>query len=271
MTRLVLALLLLAPGLIACGGDETPEPAAAEVPEVEVEEAAEEAPPPAYPNEACVRVVVVAWQGAVAAGDDITRSEAEAQTRAAEIRARIEGGADIAEIARTDSDASSSGPRGGMLGTYTREDFPPIHAPIRDAAFDLEIDELSQIIRAPYGFVVARRCAVEKIHSRHILIRYTGARNAGDDITRSQQEARARVEEIHAQATAPGADFAAIARETSEDGSAEDGGDIGMVGRGLLSQAYEEAAWALEVDGISPVVESDYGYHIIQRLADEAP
>lgn len=269
MTRLLLALLVV-PGLIACGGEETPEPPVAAEPEVAVEEP--EAPPaPAYPNEACVRVVVVAWQGAVAAGDDITRSEADAQTRAAEIRARIEGGADIADVARADSDASSSGPRGGMLGTYTREDFPEIHAPIRDAAFDLEIDELSQVIRAPYGFVVARRCAVEKIHSRHILVRYAGARNAGDDTTRSQEEARARAEELRGQVSAAGADFAAIARENSEDGSAEDGGDIGMVGRGLLSQAYEEAAWALEVDGISPIVESDYGYHIIQRLADEAP
>ena len=96
--------------------------------------------------------------------------------------------------------------------------------------------------------------------------RYRGAKNAGDDVTRSKSAAEALAREIHAQVTATGADFAAIARERSEDSSAARGGDVGNVGRGRLAAAYEAAAFALPTDGISGVVESEFGYHVIQRL-----
>ncbi|HJL16067.1 MAG TPA: peptidylprolyl isomerase [Sandaracinaceae bacterium LLY-WYZ-13_1] len=252
--------------LNGCGEEST----APEAPEEQAE--AVEAPDEetqAGPEEACARAIVVAWQGAMAAGDDVTRSEDEARARAEALKARIEGGEGFAEVARAESDAASSGPRGGMLGTYTREDFPEIHAPIRDAVFELEVDELSDVVRAPYGYVVARRCPVEKVTTRHILIRYEGARNAGDDVTRSEDEARQEAQRLREQLDEEGADFAALAREHSEDSSAERGGDLGAVGRGLLAPEYEEAAFALEVNAISQPVRTEFGYHIIQRLPDE--
>jgi peptidyl-prolyl cis-trans isomerase SurA len=267
MTTRTLLALLLALALVDCGGEESaPTPSPGPEPVVE---APEPEPAPPDPNEACARVVVVAWQGAVAAGPDIGRSEDEARSRAEDLRDRLAAGADFATLARADSDASSSGPRGGLLGTYTRDDFPEIHAPIRDAVFALHVDELSQVVRAPYGYVVAQRCPVEKAHTRHILVRYRGARNAPDDITRTEPEARARAEELRAQASAPGADFAAIARENSDDSSAERGGDVGTLGRGRLAEPYEQAAFALQPNAISPVVQSEFGFHIIQRLPDE--
>jgi peptidyl-prolyl cis-trans isomerase SurA len=284
MQRTSLALLttcLLA--LAGCGGEEEETPltpgtggesaAAPEAPEAEVEEAeaaeAPEAPEaPEGPPEACARAIVVAWQGAFGASDEVTRSEEEARARAEELRQRLEQGADFAELARAESDAASSGPRGGLLGTYTYDDFPSIHEPIRDTVFDLGVNETSELVRARYGWVIARRCPVEKVHTRHILIRYAGAHNAGDDVTRSEAEARARAEELRAQLD-EGADFAALAREHSEDGSAERGGDIGSVGRGRLEPEYEEAAFALEANAISPPVRTRVGYHIIQRLPDE--
>ena len=261
---------------VGCGEEAvepTPSPEPEPAADVADEDPADEDPPAAdlYPNEACARVVVVAWRGAVAAGDQITRTEDEASARAESLRARIEGGEDFAALARSESDASSSGPRGGLLGTYTRDGFPSIHAPIRDAVFDLEVGQLSAVVRAPYGFVVASRCPVEKIHTRHILVRYAGARNAPDDITRGEAEARARAEDLRGQVTADGADFEAIARAQSEDSSAERGGDLGMVGRGLLAPAYEAAAWQLEVNAISGVVQTEFGFHVIQRLPDTPP
>ena len=81
----------------------------------------------------------------------------------------------------------------------------------------------------------------------------------------------ARATELRAQVMAEGADFAAIARAESEDSSAEEGGDLGMVGRGLLAQPYEEAAWALDENAISDVVQSEFGFHVIQRLPDLPP
>jgi peptidyl-prolyl cis-trans isomerase SurA len=251
--------------LAACGGDEETHTSAAPAPQPEAPPAPE---PPA--EEACAQVIVVAWQGAVAASSEITRSESDARARAEEIRHRLDAGENFALLARSESDASSSGPRGGLIGTYTRDAWPSVHEPIRDAVFGLQVNQMSDVIHAPYGWVIARRCPVQKVHTRHILVRFRGARNAPAELTRTRDEARALATQIRAQVAAPGADFAAIARERSEDGSAESGGDLGSLGRGRLAPEYERAAFALEPNQISQVVETEFGFHVIQRLPDDA-
>ncbi|AKF04336.1 peptidylprolyl isomerase [Sandaracinus amylolyticus] len=241
-----------------------------------------EAPPPAVvapdtratPDEAsaaeaCARVIVVAWSGAAHAPASITRTQDEARARAEQLRTRLVAGSDdLATLARTESDAASSGPRGGLLGTYTREDWPAAHEPIRDAVWALRTGAISDVLEAPYGYVVAQRCAVEHVHTRHVLVRYAGARNAGPEITRTRGEAEARARELLARAQAPGADFAAIAREESEDASAERGGDLGVTGRGRLAQAFEDAAYALDENAIAGPIETEFGFHVIQRLPE---
>lgn len=64
-----------------------------------------------------------------------------------------------------------------------------------------------------------------------------------------------------------GSDFAEMAKKYSEDpGSAAQGGDLGFVKRGVFYPEFEAAAFSLETDQISDVVESPVGYHIIQML-----
>ena len=58
----------------------------------------------------------------------------------------------------------------------------------------------------------------------------------------------------------------ALAREHSEDSSAERGGDLGEVGRGIFAPPYENAAFQLAAGAVSDVVETDFGYHVIQRV-----
>ncbi len=68
-----------------------------------------------------------------------------------------------------------------------------------------------------------------------------------------------------------GADFAALATERSTDpGSAKKGGDLGWFGRGQMTPAFEEAAFALGVGERSGAVKTDYGFHII-LLVDKKP
>jgi parvulin-like peptidyl-prolyl isomerase len=66
--------------------------------------------------------------------------------------------------------------------------------------------------------------------------------------------------------TAAGADFAAIAREASEDASAAQGGDLGELGRGAMVPPVDEAVFRLAPNEISGVVESEFGFHVLQRL-----
>jgi parvulin-like peptidyl-prolyl isomerase len=99
-----------------------------------------------------------------------------------------------------------------------------------------------------------------------VAVSYEGAANAPDDVTRTKEDAKALADRLRGQAVAPNADFAALAKEHSEDGSAEKGGDLGTVGRGLFVPPYEEAAFALAAGEVSEVVESKFGFHVIQRV-----
>src|SRR5207244_1371985 len=62
-----------------------------------------------------------------------------------------------------------------------------------------------------------------------------------------------------------GADFAALAKETSQDpGSGAKGGDLGLFPRGRMTPAFEEAAFALQAGGVSDVVEPPFGFHALK-------
>lgn len=75
---------------------------------------------------------------------------------------------------------------------------------------------------------------------------------------------REDAERIRARAAAPGADFAAIAAETSDAGTKKDGGLLGVVSRGDLAPALERAAFATPPGEVSPVLEAEHGFHILK-------
>lgn len=97
-----------------------------------------------------------------------------------------------------------------------------------------------------------------QVAARHILISTEG-------LTTEEEKAEAlgRAEAIRADLV-EGADFAAVAREKSEGPSGPRGGDLGTFGRGQMVAPFEEAAFSLEPGAISQVVETQFGYHIIQ-------
>ena len=99
----------------------------------------------------------------------------------------------------------------------------------------------------------------ERASARHILIK-AGAQDSEE----KQAEARKRIDAI-AERIKAGEDFAEVAKTESEDpGSAVQGGDLGQFGRGRMVPVFEEAAFTLEAGEISDVVQSQFGYHLIQ-------
>ncbi len=102
-----------------------------------------------------------------------------------------------------------------------------------------------------------------EIAARHILIAYKGAERSTAE--RTKEEAKTLAEEVLEKAKAADADFAALAREHSDGPSGSNGGDLGSFPKGQMSPAFETAAFALDIDGISSIVETPFGFHIIKR------
>jgi peptidyl-prolyl cis-trans isomerase D len=110
----------------------------------------------------------------------------------------------------------------------------------------------------------------EERRASHILIK--ADKDAAAEV---RAKARAKAESLLAEAKARPTAFADLARKNSEDtGSAVQGGDLDFFGRGAMVKAFEDAAFGTEVGALSPVVETDYGFHIIlvtDRRGGEAP
>jgi peptidyl-prolyl cis-trans isomerase C len=97
---------------------------------------------------------------------------------------------------------------------------------------------------------------------------------SGEALTNATREEvekrRKRAEELRRKAAA-GANFAALARENSEDPSSrEQGGDLGTFARNTHTRAFDEAAFALKPGALSAVVQTEYGFHVIKVSAREA-
>jgi hypothetical protein len=106
----------------------------------------------------------------------------------------------------------------------------------------------------------------ESATAAHILIRFAGAMRSGPDMTRTKDDAKKLAESIAAKAKKPGADFAALADEYTEDPSGKGrGGKLGTFTRGRMVKEFEEATFGLEPGGVSGVIETAFGYHIIYR------
>ena len=100
----------------------------------------------------------------------------------------------------------------------------------------------------------------ETVHARHILIKVD---EKDDDKVKAEK--KKKIEALRKQLT-EGADFEKLAKENSECPSKERGGDLGTFPRGRMVKPFEEAAFKLPDNELSPVVETKFGYHIIQVL-----
>jgi peptidyl-prolyl cis-trans isomerase C len=109
----------------------------------------------------------------------------------------------------------------------------------------------------------------EQVKARHILIAPKGspAAQAGKDLT--DEQAKAKAEDLRKQIAA-GANFDELAKKESDDtGSGARGGDLGSFGHGQMVPEFEQAAFAAKVGDLTPVVKTQFGYHIIKVEAHE--
>jgi peptidyl-prolyl cis-trans isomerase C len=104
----------------------------------------------------------------------------------------------------------------------------------------------------------------EVVRASHILIRVS--EKAPEE---ERKKARARIDAVLKRARA-GEDFAVLAREHSQDGSAAQGGDLNYFEKGQMVAPFDQAAFSLKPNDISDVVTTEFGYHII-KVVDHKP
>jgi peptidyl-prolyl cis-trans isomerase D len=114
-------------------------------------------------------------------------------------------------------------------------------------------------LRARYEQEKSRFVQPEQRLVSHILVKLDA------NATPAQvQAAKARAEALATEARKPGADFAAIARASSDDvGSKASGGDLGWIAKGSMPKAFDDAVFAMQAGQIGAPVRSDFGWHVI--------
>jgi peptidyl-prolyl cis-trans isomerase D len=131
---------------------------------------------------------------------------------------------------------------------------------LSQAALAESMSVTDEEIKRWYDTHAAQYQQAEERRASHILL------SVPKDASADQRKSiRAKIEELHKQVERNPVDFERLAKEFSQDpGSAAKGGDLGFFGRGMMVKPFEEAVFALNVNQISDVVESDFGFHLIK-------
>lgn len=173
---------------------------------------------------------------------------------------RLNEGAEFSEVSASMSDAPNA-LEGGVLGWKTSAQIPEL---FNEALKPLQPGSLTPILRSPNGFHILKMTnrrggssplVVEQTKLRHILVKLSEIMSDSD----AQQRMVMIKERLD-----NGADFAELARQYSEDASANSGGDLGWVNPGDTVPQFEQAMNLLAAGEISEPVRSPFGWHIIQ-------
>ena len=200
-----------------------------------------------------------------ATADQVRALQAKAQ-RALD---RVRAGEPFAGVAAEVSDAADRA-AGGDLGLRPVDRLPGLFV---DAVRDLKDGALAGPLRSGAGFHVlqlvkrsrdAAALTVIQTRARHILFK------SGPKFNEAQ--ATAKLLDFKRLIVAGQADFAALARDNSEDGSAKDGGDLGWASAGMFVPEFEQVMNQLAPGQIADPLVSRFGVHLLQVMARrEAP
>lgn len=186
------------------------------------------------------------------------------QAKAQQVMDRARNGADFTALAAEVS-ASPTRASGGLMGLRTADRYPDLFV---EATSKLQAGGLAGPVRSGAGFhilkVIEKRqggmpsMMVAQTHARHILLRLT-----------PQLSEAAAVEKLAGfkrRIQAGQADFAALARENSDDASAKEGGDLGWASTGMFVPEFEKVMNGLAPNQVSDPLVSRFGVHLIQVL-----
>jgi peptidyl-prolyl cis-trans isomerase SurA len=191
------------------------------------------------------------------------QAELQRQAEQAMRRAR-EKGADFAALARELSDAGDRA-NGGQLGLRAGDRYPALFT---NAVRTLAVGEVSEPVRSGAGFhvlkLIERRQpglppqTVTQSRARHILLIPSAQL--------SEAQARDKLNDFRRRIVAGETDFATLARQNSQDGSAAQGGDLGWANPGMFVPEFENVMNQLAPGQIGEPLISRFGVRLIQLL-----
>ena len=188
---------------------------------------------------------------------------AERQARAQAAADKARAGGDFAALVREFSDAADAG-AGGLMGLRPADRYPELFVQATQA---VPVGGIAGPVRSGAGFHVLKvvdktrsgmPTTVMQSHARHILLR-TSAQL-------SETAAAERLAEYRRRVQTGKADFAELAKEHSQDGSAKQGGDLGWSNPGSYVPEFEEVMNGLKPGEISAPLVSRFGVHLIQLI-----
>lgn len=184
------------------------------------------------------------------------------QARAQGVADRARAGGDFAALAREFSEAPEAS-SGGQFGMRPVDRLPDLFVTATQA---LPVGGVAGPVRSPAGFHVLKvleksqgglpAAVVTQTRARHILLRLSPQL--------STEAAVARLNTYRQQILSGQANFQALAREHSQDGSAREGGDLGWAAPGQFVPEFEDAMNALKPGEVSPPLLSRFGAHLIR-------
>ncbi len=186
------------------------------------------------------------------------------QAKAQQVLDRARAGGDFSALAAEFS-SSASRNNGGQMGLRAAERYPPLFV---EATQNLRTGGLAGPVRSGAGFhilkVVEKRqagmpdAAITQTRARHILLRLS------PQLT--EAAAMEKLAGFKKRILAGQADFAVLARENSEDGSAKQGGDLGWANPGMFVPEFESVMNSLGPNQISEPLASRFGVHLLQVM-----
>jgi len=184
------------------------------------------------------------------------------ENQALELIQKINNGSDFAELAKSKS-KSNNASQGGEMGWRNLGDMPSLFA---NALKNKKKGFISEPLKAGSGFYILKLedkrgdlvRFEEQWNVRHILMMETKLRD--------KMFTKKELEDVRDRVLA-GEDFSLLAKEFSEDpGSASRGGDLDWLSLGTTAPAFEKMMLASPIDEISPIFESEFGFHFLQVL-----
>jgi len=185
------------------------------------------------------------------------------QAKAERVVARIRAGEPFATVAAEMSDSPEAA-SGGELGPRPAERLPTLFV---DAARSLQAGGLAGPLRSGAGFHVIKLIekkrgitplSVTQTRARHILLRLSPELR--------EQAAKDKLADFKRRIAAGQADFATLARENSQDGSAKEGGDLGWASPGMFVRECEQVMIQLAPGQVADPLVSRFGVHLIEVL-----